>query len=158
MGQEINTHEETGKIAFWRSIQGRMILFFIMVGAIPALVIGILTYSTASNAMTEEAYSKLQMVHELKKVQIDSYFEERYADVEVLASSPFVVEALANLDHAFMENGDKIGSAAYNEAEAKYGPWLVEYKQAYGYYDLLLCCPEGSIVYTVERNPTWASL
>lgn len=75
---------DTSKINFFKSIKGKLILFFVLVGALPALAIGIISYTTASNSMKEEAFAKLDAVQGIKAQQITNYFDEREGDMGVL--------------------------------------------------------------------------
>ena len=141
--------EEKSSISFFRSLKGKLILFFILVGAIPALVIGAIGYSTSSSSMKEEAFAKLEAIHMIKASQIESYLGERLGDVSVLSSNDGVIEAFAAFSEAFAEGG--LNSDKYRNVEAKYGPWLTQYEQEYGYYDLFLIGSDGEVVYTVEK-------
>ncbi len=54
-----NTKLQKSSISFFRSLKGKLILFFILVGLIPAVVVGVISYTTASSSMKEEAFGKL---------------------------------------------------------------------------------------------------
>ncbi len=100
------------------------------------------------NTLREEAFDKLEAVQKLKRDEINNYFAERLGDVSVLASNPTVVEALK----AFDEVPGTIGGTDWQAIEQTYGPWLVQYKEEYGYYDLFLISTNGEILYTVEKE------
>ena len=76
--------EEKTSISFFRSLKGKLILFFVLVGLIPAVLVGVISYVTASGSMRDEAFNKMEAVQEIKRAQIEGYFEERHGDMGVL--------------------------------------------------------------------------
>ncbi len=98
--------------------------------------------------LREEAFDELNAVQTIKKNQIEGYFAERLGDVSVLSSNPTVAEALV----AFEEAPGDIGGPEWQAVEQSYGPWLKQYKEEYGYYDLFLVGSNGEVLYTVEKE------
>lgn len=47
--------------------------------------------------------------------------------------------------------------SAYSQAHAKYHPWLRSFLKTRGYYDVFLINPDGDVVYTVFKEPDFAS-
>ncbi|MEE8374201.1 MAG: hypothetical protein V3R87_10815, partial [Dehalococcoidia bacterium] len=128
----VKAEGKSNKINFIRSIKGKLILFFVLVGALPALIVGIISYTSASTAITDGEYAKLTAIRDIKKSQIETYFGERMADVSVLASNAEVITGVANIEAAFMEEGGT-GGPLWNEEVAEHGVWLTQYEQEYGY-------------------------
>jgi methyl-accepting chemotaxis protein len=104
--------------------------------------------SNMADTLRQDAFTKLAAVHEIKKDQVNSFFDERLGDVSVLATNPTVAEAL----QAFEDDPGAIGGSSWLEVEKVYGPWLVQYREAYGYYDLFLISTSGEVVYTVAKE------
>ena len=75
---------EKTDISFFRSLKGKLILFFVLVGLIPALIVGVISYTTASGSMKTQAFNSLEAVQTIKAQQISNYFEEREGDMGVL--------------------------------------------------------------------------
>lgn len=71
-------------VKFIHSIKGQLLFFFLLLSVVPVAITGWLLYNRAVQALEAEAYSKLQIAQNLKKSQIESYFEERYGDMDVL--------------------------------------------------------------------------
>ncbi|MEE8392289.1 MAG: cache domain-containing protein, partial [Anaerolineae bacterium] len=104
-----------------------------------------------AHTLHDEAFDNLLAIHTIKQSQIVSYFAERRADVSTLASDKTVIEALTAFETAV--HTGTIRGPVWKAVEQNVGPWLTQYKEAYGYYDLLLIAADGDIVYTVEGEP-----
>ena len=102
--------------------------------------------------LMEEAFGQLSTVQQLKSGQLEDYFSERLGDVRVLAANEGVSGALHDYAEAFNQENGQTGGPLWKAADGKWGPWLEQYKQEYGYYDLFLIDKQGDVVYTVERE------
>ncbi|MCK9296463.1 MAG: methyl-accepting chemotaxis protein [Desulfobulbaceae bacterium] len=111
---------------------------------------GVLMETVAT--LRQEAFSKLQAVQAIKSNQIKRYFGERLADANVLGGNETVMSALSRFGKAYAIEGGKIGGTSWIEAEKTFGPWLKQYKDEYGYYDLFLITADGDIVFTAARE------
>ncbi|MBU4297101.1 MAG: methyl-accepting chemotaxis protein [Desulfobulbaceae bacterium] len=111
---------------------------------------GVLMETVAT--LRQEAFNKLQAVQAIKSNQIKGYFAERLADATVLSGNETVMSALSGFEKAFMAEGGKIGGPSWIDEEKIFGPWLKQYKDEYGYYDLFLIAADGDIVYTAARE------
>jgi methyl-accepting chemotaxis protein len=78
---------ENKKINLVRSIKGQLLLYFVLVSALPLLLVGGILYNRATVALQDEAFAKLAAAEELKKTQIEKYFAERQADMAVLVQT-----------------------------------------------------------------------
>ncbi|MCP4349342.1 MAG: methyl-accepting chemotaxis protein [Desulfobacterales bacterium] len=98
--------------------------------------------------LRSKAYNQLSSIQQLKKRLIESYFNERLTDVQTLAKTPVVKEALA----AFTQVKGDVGGSSWQEVEQRFGPALVEFSETHGYYDTYLVSTKGKIVYTVSQE------
>jgi methyl-accepting chemotaxis protein len=56
------------------------------------------------------------------------------------------------------QNLDRAGDASqYSEAHARFHPWLRDFQQKFGYYDVFLIDPQGRIVYSVFKEVDFGS-
>lgn len=69
------------------SLGVKLIIFFLMVGLIPFGLIGVISYSKSSNALSDQAYGQLQGIRAIKKAQITQFFDERHGDMGVLVET-----------------------------------------------------------------------
>ena len=102
--------------------------------------------------LQQEAFKKLDAIQQIKRAQIEGYFLERAGDVSVLSKNGIVKEALNQLDEAFMAEEKKIGGALWKHVDEKFGPWLKQYQDEYGYYDLFLISKNGDVVYSAAKE------
>ena len=65
----------------------KLLLAFLAVGVIPFAVIGIMSLMKSSNALSDLAYGQLEGMRGVKKAQIESFFEERQGDMNVLVET-----------------------------------------------------------------------
>jgi methyl-accepting chemotaxis protein len=68
-------------------LKGKLGFAFLMVGIIPAAIIGGFTLIEASRSMERQAFNQLESVREIKKAQIEAFFEDRRNDSDVLVST-----------------------------------------------------------------------
>ena len=50
------------KLPFFRSMRGKLLLWFLLLALIPLVVVGVLAYVQAQNALQQAAYDKLEAV------------------------------------------------------------------------------------------------
>ncbi len=170
----------------------KLLVFFLSVGILPFAVIGGISLTKSSGALSDQTFSQLQALREIKKDRIESFFAERQGDLSVLVETvdalrsessskleavrqikknqiedyfakmegqlhvikdnPFIVERLLEFDGAFMQAGDNIDSPAWRELAEKHDKFFKDVCGDYGWSDLLLMCPEGSVVYTAAKK------
>lgn len=102
--------------------------------------------------LRKEAFAKLDAVRQIKKTQIENYFKERLGDVSVLAANDTVLTAMEAFEEAFESNGKETGGYMWDSVEQEFAPWLEQYKEEYGYYDLFLIHNDGDVLYTVTKE------
>jgi len=143
---------DSDNVSFFRSLKGKLMIFFVIVGVLPALIIGLVSYTKASGSMSDEAMAKLQAMQANKKAQIENYFTTMEGKLHVIKDNPFVQEKLAEIDGAFMAAGDSIDSDEWRAMATEYDPIFADICNDLGWADIVLMCPEGSIVYTKNKE------
>ncbi|MCP4747724.1 MAG: HAMP domain-containing protein [Desulfobacteraceae bacterium] len=169
------------------SIRRKLLLGFLLIALVPLITIGAITYIAASNALMTKAKDNLQAIGGTKALAIETFFDERRADmdvlreivftmqqkafeklvavrnnkaiwiedymlnrlgdVQVLSNNPTIVQALESFKKA-----GKIYTPEWKIAAKKYGKWLTEYKEAYGYYNIYLVDDKGRVLYSVQKE------
>ena len=97
-------------------------------------IMGPLTYKTLSPALKNEVLNHLISVREIKKMQIQNFFFERYGDVNVLSKNPLVVQSLPRFSNAFKAGG--FNDPSYKQVDTYYGPLLEHFLRQYGYNNI----------------------
>ena len=73
-------------------LRGKLGVAFLMVGIIPAAVIGFFALKEASDSMEKQAFKQLESVRTIKKTQVENYFAARRADSNVLVDTVKAME------------------------------------------------------------------
>ncbi len=68
-------------------LRTRLLLTFLAVGIIPFAVIGIKSLTEAADALSKQSFGQLESLREVKKAQIQEFFAERKADIDVLTET-----------------------------------------------------------------------
>ena len=100
----------------------------------------------------QSALDKLTVTQEVKKSQLERYFQHMFDDFTVLCKTTTMVNALTKFSGAFEAEGGKIGGALYSYNALKYGESLLEFRDKYGFADILLIDKQGNIVYSVDHQ------
>jgi methyl-accepting chemotaxis protein len=144
----------------------KLTIFFLAVGIIPLVSLGVLSIHQSEQALSDKAFNQLETVREIKKFQIESFFAERIGDIKVLANSPFTREAVKELNQAFNAAGGVTGGRftgktqekytapeAYQKVHDRYFEVFKQYMEEYGYYDIFLMdVKQGDTYFTVTKE------
>ena len=84
---------------FFSSLRAKLIFILIILGGIPLLVVGAISYHSAANALMVQTRQQLDNVAGKTVEQVDHFFDVSQKDIELLSSSPFV--QLAFLQYEF---------------------------------------------------------
>lgn len=130
----------------------KVICLFLIAGLVPLAVIGILSHSSSSTSLKEQAFSQLVSVRETKKKQIEDYFSTIRKQVRTFSENRMIVDAMKEFKTAlkeFRKQNDITDSKLeeYRSALKTYytGDFTNEYKQqnngqrpdAVGYFNQL---------------------
>lgn len=144
----------------------KLLCSFLAVGIIPLGALGIIAINLSSKALERTAFNQMEAVREIKKYQIESFFQERIADIKVLANNPFTKNAAKALEQAFNSAGGvqsngfvgKTGEIydapdSYKLVHDIYFKIFKQYMEQYGYYDIFLLDPvHGDTYFTVTKE------
>ncbi|MBM4064761.1 MAG: hypothetical protein FJ266_03840 [Planctomycetes bacterium] len=114
------------------------------------VIMGPMTYKALAPAIRNEAINHLISVREIKKMQIQNFFHERYGDINVLSKNPLVVQSLPRFSNAFQTGGFE--SSSYRQVDTYYGPLLEHFLRQYGYQNMFLVDTDGNICFGVKKD------
>ncbi len=97
------------------------------------------------------AIEKFATVQESKKAQIEEYFQKCLSDLKVISNNASVITALFRFGSTIDEDGI-FDDGRYNYYDNEFGNSLKQFKNEYGYHDLLLITKEGRIVYSTNKE------
>ncbi len=132
------------------SFSVKLIAIFLLISLIPLAVVAFLSLNSATEGLEGSAFDQLEAIQEIKAEEIEGFFDERMADVRVLADSMNARDGMEELDDLYTP--DEGMDDMYRTVEERYDGYFSSYMEQYGYYDLFLINPEGDIVYTVEEE------
>ncbi len=147
-----------------------------------SLAIGGANYLAASDALHESRRDMLQAVVASRTAQLGDYLSSIEQDLRFMAGNPSIIEAAqlftaayAKLDspvtylqkHYITDNPHPTGEkekldkaadgSAYSDLHAERHPWIRQFLQERGYYDIFLFDTDGNLVYTVFKELDYAT-
>lgn len=160
----------------------KILMLFIVAGLFPLIVSGFFSYNAANKSLREQTFRHLTSIRDIKKRQIEGYFEKVNSQVSALSSVPTISEAIKDFKSAFRElspekahelyviknpykNEKKtaeylsaLDGSGYSNLHAEYHPFFKNLLEKSGFYDIFLIDAEtGDILYTVCKEPDFAS-
>lgn len=117
----------------------------------------------SSEALTNQAYSQLTSLRDIKKTQIQNFFQQRIRDIEVLARSEDIHNLTADLQLAYQQGFDESGSFPVTSSNIKTKTDLHEiyfqsYIKDYGYYDVFIIDKKfGHVMYSAAKESDYGS-
>ncbi|MDA8404453.1 MAG: methyl-accepting chemotaxis protein [Desulfobacteraceae bacterium] len=122
-----------------KSIMAKLLVQFFLVGIIPLIGMGTLTYYLSKDAIKSEVFQNITSINGIKKVQILEFLKDRMQNLTLLSRT----QQIRNM----------INNKTYQEMS----PIFEYYMQAFGYSDILLLNESGQIVYSATSNTEYAS-
>ncbi|MCK8601547.1 methyl-accepting chemotaxis protein [Desulfoferrobacter suflitae] len=133
----------------------KFMLAFLAVGIIPFLTVGLISRSKSLGALENQAYQELIAVRELKKKQMEDYFQNSFLDMEVFSRSKDVSSLYDVLfDYHLVTDVDPDGpfdvkSSQYQSIHDDYGENIIHFWKDTGYEDVyLICSSHGHVMFS----------
>ncbi|WP_057831002.1 methyl-accepting chemotaxis protein [Colwellia sp. TT2012] len=120
-------------------LKTKLLTTFFAIALTPMLLVGFISSYIASSAIENQVFSQLVAVREIKKSQIEAYFDERKGDIEVLSET---IQKVLNFSSAEAMNISAHDNHQYFET----------FINTYGYYDFFIIDDAGDIFYTVTKE------
>lgn len=114
------------------------------------VIMGPMAYIYLVPSIKNEVMNHLISVREIKKMQIQNYFHERYGDLSILSKNPLIVQSLPRFSNAFKTGG--FNDPAYKQVDTYYGPLVEHFLRQYGYNNIFMVDADGSVVFGVKRD------
>ncbi|MEK7359427.1 MAG: cache domain-containing protein [Planctomycetota bacterium] len=114
------------------------------------VIMGPMAYIDLVPSIKNEVMNHLISVREIKKMQIQNYFHERYGDLSILSKNPLIVQSLPRFSNAFKTGG--FNDPAYKQVDTYYGPLVEHFLRQYGYNNIFMVDADGSVVFGVKRD------
>ncbi len=82
-------------------LKAKLIAIFLAIGILPVFVISFITLNSASSALEELSYNKLTAVKEIKKAEIEKYFNYIQGQIKTFSKDIMIVNAMKEFKTAF---------------------------------------------------------
>lgn len=139
-------------------ISTKLIVYFVSLGIIIIFSIGFLSFKVSKKALVERTTEQLNSIKELKKKQIEQFFNERQVDNTVLADDPYTLQSFNDLKKAYsnaIKNNNYTGldilkDENFRKVYEEHKPFFEYYLKAYDTHDMFLIdAQKGDIIFTV---------
>lgn len=124
-------------LSWFRSLQTKLILFFLFGSLVPMLILMFVNYTVSSANVIDITQDRLQAQAETTLEELDLYLWERQGDVQVFAAAPGI--------QAFLQNGSETLNTDTRQ-------FLETAQQAYEYNAISLLDGDGQVVYSTEES------
>ena len=114
------------------------------------VTVPLVSYKFLKIAVRTEAFNHLITVRELLKSHIEGYFQDRFGDVDVLASHPVTGEGFSRLSRAFSKSG--LDDPQYIRLADLYQPLMEHYLTDYGYVNIYFVEKFGDVIFSAIRD------
>lgn len=84
-------------VRFFKSIKVKLICYFILMTALPIMIISNTAYNRGKRALNDRVIEKLTSIAELKKAQLSNWLQERLIDIGVLSTNKSLEVSFSNL-------------------------------------------------------------
>ncbi len=163
------------------TLNAKIITLFVIAGLLPFVITGILSFTIASKSIHKLSFNQLTSVRDIKKKQIEGYFEQIRLDISGLSADPTICSAMREMKRAFHDIGAErahelyvtknpfhkekkidylsaTDGSEYSNAHATFHPYFKVLLEKHGYYDIFLIDTEtGDIVYSAYKEPDFGS-
>lgn len=95
------SNETAGSVNFFRSIQGKLLMWFLLFSLVPITAMGVLFYQEAKKALRQEAFSQMATYNLLKKNRISGIAERWKNDLLQMSEAPDIIYAMGDLANGF---------------------------------------------------------
>jgi PAS domain S-box-containing protein len=125
------------------SLKLKLILLFIAFTLVPLALFGVIIFSQARNILKTVRIAQLDTIADLKKDKIETFFQEREADIR---SAEDFRNIRMNLPVLIKHTREK-SAPAYVQAKQALDDQLKTFQQSSGYLDVMLLDPQGRVLY-----------
>lgn len=137
------------------SIARKLWVWFLIVAAVPLMIVGLLTNYNSIETIKTEVSSRLNSVAENKTELINNYFKWRLEDVKILSENLSIIEASEKFTGVFEKHGLK--SSEYKVIDKEFRRFLTYHKEGRGYSDILFISKAGDVVFTLMHKPDFGT-
>lgn len=117
-----------------KSIMAKLIIQFFIVGLIPLIGMGTLTYYLSKDAMQTEVFNHIASVNSMQRIQVLEFLKDRIKNLTLLSRTQHIRTMLNNKTYQEMS------------------PIFEYYMKVFGYNDIILLNETGQTLYSAAQN------
>ena len=146
------------------TIKSKVIILILASLVILTGVISLISIYEAKEGSLKQSYSKLSSIRDIKKSQIESFFEERIGDIIVLSNASNIHAIFDELDavDAQLNVNSKgkypVENQLVKDITKKHEKFFQSYMKTYGYYDVFLIdSKDGHVIYSAAKESDYGA-
>ncbi|NOU54309.1 methyl-accepting chemotaxis protein [Brevibacillus borstelensis] len=125
----------------------RMLIALLLAGIVPLTAAGVFAYSQTKQELLEGSAATLEALRNSNKEQVENYFRERSKNLETLAASGSVIDALPAFEAVWKQGRE---APVYQEVEEARGKELKMEVARYGFANAYLLNDKGEVVFETK--------
>lgn len=155
---------------FLRTLSGKIVLIFSFIVFLVVLIISTISIFSSSSALEKKAFLQLETVNQIKRNQIQDFFNDKIHQIENEVQRKEIITALKLLNKYHTEKnisatkrfdtGDSESETTqnYSEVYQSINKYLASFGEIYEYHDVFLLCQEhGHIMYSNKKEKDFGS-
>jgi methyl-accepting chemotaxis protein len=127
----------------------KLLIAFLLVGIIPLAIAGYLALNKSKTALSGQAFNQLSSLRQVKKLQIEHYFDSRMKMMKDIPKNLRFAGGLQAFAPTFQQG---LQSPEYKEVLNKRDEGLKIFNDVFGFYDVFLIDANGNVVYTAAKE------
>ncbi len=139
------------------SLKLKLITFCVAIGLIPLILIGALSVSMASKALSDQAFGQLESVRDSKKKNLQDLVNKWFQEVELYSNVKEVYNTVGMageyaMEYAVPGKPMDVTSDEYKEIHQYASAPFIPFVKTLGYDDALLINDYGRVLYSVKKE------
>ena len=131
-------------------IADRLTFWFLAISIVPCGLLALVTYRLSESSIEDTIHRTLLVTAEQKAAQIETYATERIRSIAAVSHTTSIIGACEHLTASIAKHG--ASSPVYAKAEETHRAIMTYIAGAYGYPDMLLAAPDGTILFSLRRR------
>ena len=137
----------------------KLLSLMVIMGLVPFLVMAIFSYCQVEVALSKKAFNQLRFIQSIKSDQIQTYFNEKFEEIDLLARSVAIRTLFNDLkkyhDEMNVSSTESfpVNGLTYESYYNKNIVYFQNYQNAYEYKDIyMICAAHGHVMFSTEKQ------
>ena len=137
--------------SFWNPrIATRLVMWFLIIGLIPLLVVVYLSNDSTQKVLKQETVKYLSALANQRGDRIEAFLTETRQVATSLLRDPSIIDALVRYDVVVAEFG--YDSPEYDALNEEFSPFLSYLRELHNYTDMYLISTDGEVLFSIMRD------